>query len=174
MKLSLVVRYVFLFIILVLVQVLILNRVYFGGYINPYVYLIFILLLPIDVKGYVLLFSAFLIGLSVDVFQDTPGMHASSSLLMAFFRPLLIRLISVKSDFAPGTIPAIHSQGARWIMTYSFLLILLHHTALFFLEIFRFAEFFQTLYRAVISTLFSFVFVLIGFYLIGKTSDARS
>jgi rod shape-determining protein MreD len=166
--------YTSLFIILVLIQILIFNNIHFGGYINPYVYVLFVMLLPIDTRGGVLLLLAFFLGLTIDVFLDSPGMHAAATLCLAFSRPAVIRLISVRSDFEPGTVPAIADQGFRWVATYTLLLLLAHHIPLFFLEIFRFDEIWPTLYRVFISTLFSFLFIMPGFYLIGKTSDSRN
>lgn len=170
MKAAIVLRFIILFVFLVLVQVLILNNVQLGGYINPYVYLVFILLLPVDVAGWLLLGSSFALGLTIDMFLDSMGMHAAASVLLAFCRPAIVRLITIRSDFEPGTIPTISNRGLNWIMTYSFLLILIHHFALFFLEIFRFAEFWSTLYRIILSTLFTFVFVVLGYFIIGRTT----
>lgn len=159
-----------MFLLLLLAQVLVFNNIRFGGYANPYVYLLFVLLLPIDVSGWTLLFSAFFVGLTIDVFQDSLGMHTAATVFMAFCRPTVIRLISVKSDFEPGTMPGIATQGLTWVATYTLLLVLLHHVPLFFLEIFRFTEFWKTLSRILLSTALSSAFVVLGFFFWGKTS----
>jgi len=171
MKLNFIIRYTLLFIVLILLQAVIFNRIQFGGYVNPYVYLLFVLFLPVDVHGGILLFSAFFMGLVVDVFLDSPGMHAAATLCMAFARPAVIRLISVRSDFEPGTIPGIRNMGMTWIITYSMLLILVHHVVLFFLEIFRLDEFLSTIYRIFLSALFTLVFIILGFFIAGKSVD---
>ncbi len=162
-------KYMRLFIGLVLLQVLILNNIRFGGYINPYIYVLFILMLPIDVSGWVLLVSSFFLGLTVDMFSDSLGMHTAAAVFAAFCRPAVIQLISVKADFEPGTVPSVPDQGLTWVMIYSLLLILLHHIPLFFLEVFRFTDAWQTLLRILLSSAFSFVFVIMGFLLFGKT-----
>ncbi len=169
MKTNSVISFGLLFIVLVLVQALIFNQMRFNGYVNPYIYILFILMLPIDIRGGLLLFLAFILGLTVDMFLDTMGMHAAATVFLAFLRPGVIRLISVRSDFEPGTIPSINNQGFRWIMTYSLLLIFAHHLLLFFVEIFRLSEFLQTLQRVLFSTLFSFIFVITGFFIAGKS-----
>ncbi len=174
MKTNSVLGFGFVFVVLVLAQALIFNHVRFNGYINPYVYVLFILLLPIDIRGWLLLVLAFITGLTVDVFLDTMGMHAAATVFLAFLRPAVIRLISVRADFEPGTIPGVAGQGFRWIMTYSLLLVFAHHTMLFFIEIFRFSEFFSTLQRIILSTLFSFVFVILGFFIVGKSYKSRN
>ena len=173
MKINSIFGYSLLFVVLILLQVLIFNHIRFGGYINPYIYILFVMLLPIDVRGGTLLIMAFLTGLSIDMFLDSLGMHAAATLCMAFTRPAVIRLISVRSDFEPGTVPSISNQGPRWIITYAVLLILAHHIPLFFLEIFRFNEFFSTFGRILLSSLFSFIFVIIGFFILDKSPGIK-
>lgn len=159
-------KHIVRFIILVVIQVLILNDIRFGGYINPYVYVLFVLLLPVDIPGWLLLTSAFTMGLTIDLFSDTHGMHTAATLLLAFFRPGVIRMISGRPDFDPGTIPSISSLGSQWIALYTLILVFIHHTLLFFLEIFRFSEFFITLGRIALSTGITSILVYIGFLLL--------
>jgi rod shape-determining protein MreD len=156
------------FIILVIIQVMILNNIRFGGYINPYVYVLFVLLLPLDVAGWVLLLSSFAMGLTIDLFSDTQGMHAAATVLLAFARPGIIRMISGRSDLDSGTIPMISTMGTQWVVFYSLSLVFVHHSFLFFLEIFRFSEFFITLGRVLLSTGITSIMVLLGFLLLDK------
>lgn len=161
-------RHIGHFIILVIIQVMILNNIRFGGYINPYVYVLFVLMLPLDIPGWLLLFSSFGLGLTIDIFSDTQGMHAAATVLMAFARPGVIRMISGRSDFDPGTVPMVSSMGAKWILIYSVLLVFVHHSLLFFLEIFRFSEFFLTLGRISLSTGITTLMVFLWFLLLDK------
>ena len=170
MRTSLIFRYFFIYALLVLSQVLIFSNIRFGGYINPYVYIMFIMLLPIDIAGWGLLLSAFGMGLTIDMFLDSAGMHAAASVLLAFARPAVIKLISVRADFESGTIPSVSSQGLNWIMTYVFFLVLIHHMMLFFLEVFRFTEFWSTILRVLGSGLFTWAFIMLGFFIAGRTS----
>ncbi len=162
-------KYFGYFAALLLLQVLVLNNVRLGGYINPYIYVLFVLLLPVDIKGWALLVSAFFVGLALDMFMDTLGMHTAATVFMAFCRPGVIRLISVKADFEKGTMPAISNMGFGWIMIYSLLLVFLHHAFLFFLEIFSFSEFWQTLSRVALSSLFTFLLVMIGYFFLDNS-----
>jgi len=61
------------FIFLVLFQVWILNNLRVGGYINPYFYIYFVLLLPFSAPKWLLLVSSFLLGISIDLFMNTRG-----------------------------------------------------------------------------------------------------
>ena len=153
------------FVFLILFQVLILNNIQFSGYINPYFYIYFILLLPFETPRWLLLLSAFLLGLSLDAFTNTFGLNASACVLMAFARPFVISAISTGSEFMIGHSPSLKNQGMKWFAYYSIILVLVHHFALFYLEIFRFTEFFQTLFRVLLSSVFTLLIVFIAEYL---------
>ncbi len=153
------------FVFLILFQVLILNNLQFSGYINPYFYIYFILLLPFETPRWVLLLSAFLLGISLDAFTNTFGLNASACVLMAFVRPFVITAISTGTEFMIGHSPSLKNQGMKWFAYYSIILVLIHHFALFYLEIFRFTEFFQTLLRVLLSSVFTLLIVFIAEYL---------
>lgn len=158
------------FFILILLQVLILNKINLDGYINPYLYVYFILLLPFETPGWLLLISSFLLGMGVDMFSGTPGMHAASSVLMAFFRPMIIRSIASKKEYEAGMQPSIRDLGFRWFFTYALILIFIHNFAFFYIEVFRFSDFFGTLQRVIYSTIFTLLLVLLTQYLFIKPS----
>ena len=152
------------FIFLILFQVLILNNIQFNGYINPYLYIYFILLLPFETPRWLLLLSAFLLGLSLDAFTNTFGLNAAACVLMAFVRPFVISAISTGTEFMIGHSPSLKNQGFKWFAYYSITLIFIHHFSLFYLEIFRFSEFFQTLLRVLLSSAFTLLLVFIAEY----------
>ena len=156
------------FVLLVLLQVVVLNHINLGGYVNPYLYVFFILGLPFNIQRWLLLLSAFLIGLSVDLFSNTPGLNAAASVAMAFARPFVIRVISSTSEFEAGSEPTLQSQGMRWYLYYSIILVLLHHSVLFYLEVFRFTEFFLTLFRVLLSSVFTLSLIFLTEYLLVK------
>ena len=153
------------FVFLILFQVLILNNIQFSGYINPYFYIYFILLLPFETPRWLLMLSAFLLGISLDAFTNTFGLNAFACVLMAFVRPFVITTISTGTEFMIGHSPSLKNQGVKWFAYYSVILVLVHHFALFYLEIFRFTEFFQTLLRVLLSSLFTLIIVFIAEYL---------
>jgi hypothetical protein len=158
------------FLILVFLQVFILENINLRGYINPYLYIYFILLLPFETPGWLLLISSFVLGFSIDTFLGTLGIHTASSVLMAFSRPLVIKAIPSRKDFEPGMKPSISDLGFLWFFSYSLILILIHHLALFYIEVFRFTDFFNTFLRVVISSFFTLLLVIIAQYLFFKAS----
>lgn len=153
------------FIFLVLFQVLILNHVRIYGFINPYFYIYFILLLPFETPKWLLLLLSFAIGISVDIFSNTPGLNAAACVFMAFARPFVISSISSGNEFMTGIHPSLRSQGMKWFMYYTIILVLIHHTLLFFLDVLRFSEFFLTMYRVILSSIFTILLVFISEYL---------
>lgn len=141
------------FVALVLFQVLVLNQMNLGGYINPYVYILFILLLPVFVNRSILLLLAFLTGLTIDFFGNTLGLHAAATVLMAFARPGILRVFFKHLDFVAGEEPNINRLKPGGYLKYVLVMVFIHHSALFFLEVFSFDGFLSTLYRIIISTL---------------------
>lgn len=154
-------RLTIIFILLLLLQILLFNNIEFSGYINPYVYIMFILLIPVEIPSWLLLLLSFSTGLVIDIFSGTPGMHCSATLLAGFSRPFVLRIISPRDGYEPGQDPSMIIYGFRWFLTYASIIVLVHHTALFYLEVFRFTDFFRTLLRVLISSLFSLTFILL-------------
>lgn len=156
------------FLVLVPLQVLVLDNINLGGNVNPYLYTLFILMLPFETPGWALLFFSFSIGLSVDIFSGTPGMHAAASTLMAYARPLIIRSVGINKDQETGLQPSIQYMGFSWFFMYALILVFIHHFALFLIEVFRLSGLFSVLLRTIYSTLFTMVLIIIMQYLFGR------
>lgn len=154
-----------MFVSLVLIQVLILNFIQFSGYINPYIYILFILLLPVSTPRYVLLLLGFFIGLVIDIFSNTPGMHAAATTFIAFARPYIIDLISAR-EMDKNDFPGVSQYGLVWFLYYSAILVFLHHIFFFYVEVFTFHQFFQTLFRSLLSSVFSVFIIVLSQFLI--------
>lgn len=158
------VRYLLFVILIMLMQVLILNNIQLSGFINPYVYIMIIMVLPLDFPQWLLLIIAFITGFTIDVSSGTLGIHSAATVLAGFSRPWILMYMSPRDGYEQGAAPSMHFYGIRWFALYSFWIILIHHFALFYLEVFRFTDFFRTLLRVAISTGFSFIFVMLTEY----------
>ncbi len=156
------------FIALVLFQVYIINNIELSAYINPYIYVMFILLLPLESPKWLLLVLAFLIGFTMDIFMKTLGMNTAATVFMAWARPGLISLLSRGKDVNPGMKPGIKDFGFRWFFTYTLILVFLHHLMLFYIEVFKFTNFFDTLSRVLLSTVFSVFLIILIHYMFYK------
>jgi rod shape-determining protein MreD len=161
-------KYVIMFVVLVLVQVLILNNIQFSGFINPYIYILFILLLPFTIPGYFLLGLSFLLGFAIDVFNSTPGVHAGATVLLGFLRPGIAQLISSRELIEKGNTPNMSQLGFANFIKYTVIAVLVHHLFLFYAEAFSFSDFFETFLRYILSSAFSIVIILASQFIVFK------
>lgn len=145
------------FIALVLLQVLVLNQIQFLGYINPYAYIYFILVFPLYGNKSLLIFLSFLLGLSVDAFSDTGGIHAAASVLIAWIRPVLLKF-SFGVSYEYNTINFGKANISQQV-TYILSMVLLHHLVLFSLEIFNVSHAMLILKSTLFSSIFSLVII---------------
>ena len=153
------------FVLLVLFQVLVINNIRLGGYVHPYIYLIFIMLLPFNTPNWLLLVLGFVMGLTIDLFTGTPGLHAGATTLMAFCRPSIIKIISGNQKFENITEPNLAQLDGMWFFRYSLCMVTIHHFALFFLESFSFRLIGQVLLRILLSVPVSIFLIMMILYI---------
>jgi rod shape-determining protein MreD len=162
-------KYIVYFVVFILLQLLVFNNIEFSGYINPYIYVLFILLLPFTTPRAVMLVVAFLLGLTIDLFMGTPGVHSSATVLMAFARPWVMALFSPREGYQSGTYPRLSQFGMEWFVKYTVMLVIIHHFTLFYLEAFSFNHFFNTFFRAFLSSILtSLIIVFSQFFVFRK------
>ncbi|MCD4794148.1 MAG: rod shape-determining protein MreD [Bacteroidales bacterium] len=167
MTLNILLKYIGRFVFLILLQVLLLNNINLTEYgITPYFYIILIILLPFETPGWVLLLFAFFLGLTIDMFCDTGGAHASASVFIAYIRPLILRMLSLRDGYATETSPVILHYGFSWFYKYAGILTIIHHFVFYFMYEFSFAGFMLTLFKVLITSLLTLILVLISQYLI--------
>lgn len=159
-------RNIIRFVLVILAQVLIFNNIELGGYINPYVYIIFIILLPFETPGWALLMLGFVLGLSVDIFSETIGMHTAATVFMAYMRPLALSLVSPRDGYESGSFPRVYYYGIRWFLQYTLILVFAHHTVLFLMELFRMQDLIHVLLRILLSTIVSLTIISISQYFV--------
>ncbi len=158
---NLIFRNILRFIVLMLLQVLVFNNIHVFSYITPFIYILFILLLPFETPRWLMLLLGFILGIIMDVFSNTGGIHTSATVLIAYIRPWAQNTISSKQEYEPGIQPGIKNMGFRWFFLYSLILTTIHHIVLFYLEVFRFSDFFQTMYHALLNMVYTMVFILV-------------
>jgi len=161
------------FIFLMLVQVIVLNHVQWSGYVNPYIYILFIMLLPMETPKWAVLLMGFATGLVIDMFGNTSGLHAAATTLMAFARPGILNLIAPRDGYEPETAFTPQKMGLNWFLAYVIMLTVIHHFFYFYVEVFRFNEFFSTFFKALVNSIITIALILIGIYLFGKQSKAN-
>jgi len=152
------------FILLLAAQILLFNNINFLGFINPFPYILFIILYPVNGNKYGLLAASFFLGLLMDMFLNSGGVHATACIVLAYFRPAIFK-------FSFGLSYEYQTVRLNDVVTperFSFLLlaVVLHHTVLFILEIFTLNFFFNIIVRTLASTLFTLIISILIIYLI--------
>lgn len=165
--------YLLKFIGVVLLQILVVNNIQLSSYVNPYIYISFILLLPVTIKPWQSLLLAFFCGAVIDTFSSTPGLHIAASVLLAYIRVHYLRFATTKEDTESRIRPSMSKKGVVWFVFYCFTMTLVHHTFLFFLEIYSFQEFFSTMLRIVLSTLVTVLMIVVGQLLFYNTKSGN-
>jgi len=156
------------FLILVMLQVLLLNHINFLGYINPYLYLLFILTFPFNSNKSLLIVLSFLLGLTIDIFGDSGGVHAAACVVIAYFRPVILKY-SFGVSYEYNTIK-INQVGFRQRLIYVSSMIILHHLVLFSMEIFNINHIMLLLKSTLFSGIFSIVLIMSSISIFSKKS----
>lgn len=147
------------FIALVFIQVLILNHINFLGYINPYVYILFIGLYPVKNNRIILILLSFLLGITIDMFLDTGGIHAGACVFIAYIRPVILKS-SFGMIYEHQTIK-FNSVEFGSKLTYFTLLTVLHHIVLFSLEIFSISKILLILQKTLFTSIFTILLSIV-------------
>ncbi len=152
------------FVLLLVAQIIIFNKFNLFGFINPYPYLLFIVLYPVNSNKNGLLVASFLLGITMDLFCNSGGVHAASCVVLAFLRPQIFK-------FSFGLSYEYQTVKLNDVLTperFSFIImaVIIHHLILFFLEIFSFILILEMLWRTLLTTIFTIIVSIIIIYLI--------
>jgi rod shape-determining protein MreD len=121
------------FMLFVALQVLILNNIHLFRIVTPFLYIYIIVKMPVSTDRIRLIFISFLLGLTVDMFSNTPGMHAAACSLIGFARETLIKLFADR-DMTEDALPSFYTFSPRAFIQYVFAIVILHHATLFLIE----------------------------------------
>ena len=155
---------IFRFVLLLAVQIVIFNNMNFLGYISPFPYILFIILYPVNGNKSGLLIASFLLGLIMDMFSNSGGIHTTACLVLAYFRPYMFK-------FSFGLSYEYQTIKLNDVLTperFSFILlsVVIHHFTLFIFEAFQFSFLLDILLRALLSSVFTILICIIIIYLI--------
>ena len=128
------IKYLGLLPLYVLIQVVVLNEVLFSAYINPFLYIMLIINLPLKIPKWFLLIYAFLLGLSIDLFSGSLGFHSTATILIAFIKPLISKITIPYNILGETDEITLKKVGNKAFITFSLFLILIHNSCLFITE----------------------------------------
>lgn len=158
MKAIFILKEILLFIVLVLLQVLLFNRISIFGIAAPILYIYFFIKLPVGRNRFYVIISAFLMGLVIDIFLNTPGMNAAATTIVATLRGIILNLYYPKNEYE-DFVPNIHDSTVSFIK-FAATMVLLHQTLLFFIEAFTLFNLTSTLVRIGASSVLTFILIL--------------
>jgi rod shape-determining protein MreD len=161
---SIVLGNIFRFVLLLAVQILVFNNMDFWGYVTAFPYILFIILYPVNGNKYGLLLSSFFLGLIMDLFCNSGGVHATACLLLAYIRPSFFKF-SFGLSYEYQTVK-LNDVLTPERFTFILLSVITHNLTLFLLESFQISFFLDVLLRTLLSTVFTTISCIILIYLI--------
>lgn len=161
------------FVLMVLLQTLVFNQLEIGLGIHPMIYPMFIMLLPFNTSPVLLLLIAFTMGISIDLFSNTGGLHASSLLVFALFRPVIFKAFSPRDGYDSSKESSVYEMGHLWFFYCFGILLLIHHVWFFFMEVFKFSELFYVIKKLIFTLPVSYFLVILLQFLFLKRKATR-
>jgi rod shape-determining protein MreD len=130
------------------------------GFLNPFVYLLFLILLPLEIPKSFQYIIAFVTGFVVDTFFSTYGIHAFACVLLMFLRPNFILILNGLKPLEPGVKPVPGIKNFNWILVYTLLLVFVHQITVTILETFQWAQWWRILWTSAVNTCFTTFIIL--------------
>lgn len=161
------VKHIGLFILLVLLQVLIFNNVNLFGYINPYIYILFVIYYPLKKEKGLFLIVSFLLGLMIDIFSDSGGVNAAATLFIAYIRLPVLSAILGKTDF-DYVLFNLRSIAFSKALIYISILSFIHHFIIFLLSYFSFSTIVDVFIKTILTSVFSIVLIVTSIVIFTK------
>lgn len=153
---NLIIKNILRILFLVFLQALVLNQLEIGFGIQIMVYPLAILLLPFETGLTLILFIAFIMGMMIDSISNTYGLHTSSLLIVAYFRPIVFKMFAPREGYDELKESNIYEMGTRWFVYVFGLLLLGHHFWFFLIEMFRIDAILLILQKLILSLPISF------------------
>jgi len=148
------------FIILMLLQVFVFNYVQWFGFLNPVIYLLFLILLPLEISKSAQYIIAFITGFIIDAFLKTYGIQALACVLMVFLRPYIILILNGFKSLETGVTPVPGVKDFSWILVYTLILVFIQQITVTILEMFQWVYWWTIVWTSLANTLFTAFIIL--------------
>lgn len=150
---------------LVIVQVFILKKIALGGtdfnFVSLIIYPLFLMLLPLRTPHSILVLLGFVIGIVIDAFYGSYGVHASASVFVGFIRPIVLRILEPKGGYTQNTSPTKRRLGTSWFFIYSSIILFTHLFFYFSVEAFTFYYIGEIILKTVSSFILSIILIML-------------
>lgn len=147
-----IITYTLLFLVTVLLQIFLFDNLSVSIYLNPLIYVAFIVLLPVDTPAVLLLFAGAFMGVVMDFLMGTAGINTMASVLMAFLRPYVLNSLYSRDDLRDGGVPSPERLGHHIFLNYLVILVVVHHAVFFSLEALSWSHILRTAVRIIASS----------------------
>ena len=161
------------FVGLLLIQVLLMKHLVLFNMAFAFIYVGFILMLPFEIDRLLIMVIGLVTGIAVDIFYDTLGIHAAACVLISYLRPKYLDLVAPQGGYDAREMPQVRDMGLQWFAIYGFIFIMIHHSAIFFIEAWGAGMFFYTLGKIFFSSLFTLFMVILFQYMIYPSKDSK-
>ncbi len=161
-------KYIIISLIIIILQIFLFNNINIrigNSLFTPYAYLLIILLLPFNTPTSTVLIFSFVTGLIIDISSGTLALHTSATVFVGFLRQFILKWITPRQGYNPGTTPSYLFYGYKWFITYTFILTLIHQFIFFMLDIFSLKLIFYILYKTVLNSVFTTLTIAILHYI---------
>lgn len=151
--------------LLLFFQLAVFNHIGLHGLFNPFIYVFFILMLPLSIPTSALLLLGFGSGLVVDIFSNTGGMHAFATTLIAFIRPFWIKTTIPRTAYDELQNISFREIEFGQFVTYASALVFVHHLALYSIESLDLSDMLMILLKSILGALLTSLLVIALRYL---------
>ncbi len=130
-----------------------------------YIYILFLLMLPLGMNRLTLLGLGFVLGITIDLFDDTGGIHGAACVFLAFVRPIIVKAIVPQTGYDNHSILTLKTNGFQWFLLYIGICTIIHHVFMYVLEMFNFSHIWTAIGNAILSSIFTITVILLIQYL---------
>lgn len=140
------------------IQVLIINHLQFLGICHPYIFIMFLIMMPITLPHSIEMILAMGVGLVMDLFCNSLGVHMAACVLISYLRRLIIGNLVMDMNRLKGEINS-HSIGSTFIK-YALIIIILYHMMVVLLSAWSFAHVGLNVLQILLSSLLSGLMII--------------
>ena len=154
------IKILFYFVLFIPAQVLIMDNIHLFRLVTPFLYLYIIIKIPVNISRSSVIAISFFVGIVIDVFSNTLGMHAAACSLAGMIRNPLMTTFSAK-DLTENDTPSFRTFGVAGFMKYVISLVIIHHIGLFFIESISLFDPIFLIFRIFANVFFTVLFIFI-------------
>ncbi len=158
------------FFVYVVVQTMLLKNLVLFNTGFCFLYVAYILLMPIEVNAMLLMTFGFLMGFTIDIFYDSLGLHALTLVVIAYIRNYWLEVITPQGGYDAGAMPTLASHGLQWFLAYAMPLVFAHHLILFLVEAASVGLFWYSMLKTINSMLFTMAIIVLLQYVLPQRS----